>query len=243
MTSWALRAVSILVTSMVLSCPAWADEVQLRKNLLERFASKISSIDEVKKTPVPGLYEVRIGSNIFYSDEDGHHIIEGQMIDTEAGVNLTEVRISGLTAFDFAKLPFKDAVVWKSGNGAQRLAVFSDPHCTYCKGLEVELQKLKNVTVYTFLIPVLGPESDEKAKNIWCAKNKTDTWLGWMLKNQVPGAADASCDASAIERNLTLAQKHRVKGTPAIVFSDNSRVPGAMSAAEIEKRLSTLKKS
>ena len=63
---------------------------------------------------------------------------------------------------DFASLPFKDAVVWKNGNGKRRIAVFADPNCGYCKRFERGLQELKDVTVYTFLIPILGGDSAEK---------------------------------------------------------------------------------
>jgi len=88
----------------------------------------------------------------------------------------------------------KDAIVWKNGTGARKLVVFSDPNCGYCKRLEVDLQKLKNVTVYTFLIPVLGPESGEKSKNIWCSKDQAKAWLGWMLEGKLPVRSMGVCE-------------------------------------------------
>lgn len=230
---WLRRAAA---SSMLFCALAAADEASIRKNVSERFP-KLPAIDEVSKTPVPGIYELRMGSDVMYSDEDGSHLIEGQLIDTKARRNLTEARLDRLSAFDFDKLPFKDAFVWKSGTGARRMAVFSDPNCSYCKRLEADLRKLKNVTIYTFLIPVLGDDSAKKSSAIWCAKDRTGTWLGWMLQDQPIPPAGARCDSSAVDRNLALSRKHRVNGTPVLVFSDNSRVAGAIGADDIEKQL------
>jgi thiol:disulfide interchange protein DsbC len=226
-----------------LASPAWADEAQIRKNLPKHFP-KLPPIDAVSKTPMAGLYEVRMGSQLLYTDAKGDYIVEGSLIDARAHVNLTEASASAnLPKIDFAKLPLEDAVVWKSGSGARQMAVFSDPNCGYCKRLELDLQKLKDVTVYTFIIPVLGADSVAKSKNIWCAQDKTATWLNWMLQSQEPAPAKDTCDAQAIDRNSALARKYRVSGTPAIVFTDNSRVPGALPLEEIAKRLGAAAKS
>jgi len=193
-------------------------------------------IDEISKTAIPGLYELRIGTDILYSDEQGNHIIEGNVIETRTKTNLTDARIAKLTAIDFASLPLKDAMVWKQGTGARRIAVFADPNCGYCKKFERDLQQVKDVTVYTFLIPILGGDSPEKAKNIWCAKDSTRAWREWMLDGTAPARSMGNCD-TPMARNLALSRKHKVNGTPAIVFEDGTRVPGALSAEQLEKQL------
>jgi thiol:disulfide interchange protein DsbC len=234
------RTLWVCIAGVVLSHSAWADEVQIRKNLPKHFP-KLPTIDSVSKTPIAGLYEVRMGSMVLYTDPKGDYVLEGTLIDARANVNLTKASINAnLPKFNFPKLPFDDAVVWKNGDGSRQLAVFSDPNCGYCKRLEVDLQKLKDVTVYTFIIPVLGPDSVAKSKNIWCAEDKTTAWLNWMLKAQEPTPAKDGCDASAIERNTALSRKYAVGGTPAIVFADNLRVDGAMALEGIEKRLTSL---
>jgi len=231
-------AFSLLVgaTTVAMLPAAQADEAQIRKGLAERLP-KLPVIDEVTKTAIPGIYEVRMGAEIVYSDEQGLHIFQGSLIDTTKRVDLTKERVEKLTAFDFKKLPLNDAIVWKTGSGARKMVVFSDPNCGYCKRLEGDIQKLKNVTVYTFLVPVLGEDSVAKSRDIWCAKNRTDTWLNWMLQAKTPVKAADSCTATPLERNLALARKHHVNGTPALVFSDSTRVGGAIDAAEMEKRL------
>lgn len=213
-----------------------AGEAEIRKNLPAN-VPQLPAIDEVTRTPVPGLWEVRMGTEVIYTDEQGAFVIQGEIYDAKERRNLTAERIDKLTAIDFAQLPLKDAIVWKSGNGKRRVAVFADPNCGYCKRLERDLQKVKDVTVYTFVIPILGGDSPEKSRAIWCAKNNTNAWRDWMLEGMPPPEAPAKCDDSAIERNSALAKKHRVSGTPAVVFEDGSRAPGAIPAAEVEKRL------
>jgi thiol:disulfide interchange protein DsbC len=225
-----------LAALTLLAGPARADEADIRKTLTERFAN-LPKIDEVRPTPMPGIWEVRMGTELMYSDAKGTYLLQGVMIDTATHRNLTEERVDKLTAIDFASLPLKDAIVWKNGNGKRKIAVFADPNCGYCKRLEKDLVNVKDVTVYTFVIPILGGDSPEKSKSIWCAKDNTTVWRNWMVDGATPARLMGQCDASAIERNSALAKKHKVTGTPAIVFEDGSRAPGAIPAAEIERRL------
>jgi thiol:disulfide interchange protein DsbC len=213
-----------------------AVESTLRKNLAERLP-RLGRIDEVSRTPVAGLYEVRMGTDILYTDAEGNYLISGEMIDTRARRNLTEERTEKLLQVDFDKLPLKDAFVMVRGNGKRKLAVFEDPNCGYCKRFERDLQKVDNVTVYTFLYPILGPDSADKSRNIWCAKDKGKAWLDWMLRNEAAAKADASCDVSALARNVEFGKRYKITGTPTLIFTDGSRVPGAISPAELEKLL------
>lgn len=216
---------------------AQANEAVIRKNLAERLPN-LPKIDEVRPAAFPGMWEVRIGNEIRYSDPAGNYLIEGELIDVRARRNLTEDRIAKLSQIDFASLPLKDAVVWKTGKGTRRIAVFADPNCGYCKRFERSLQDVKDVTVYTFMIPILGGDSPDKARAIWCAKDSTANWQAWMLEGKHPLKVVSACDDGAIERNLALSRKHHVNGTPAIIFEDGSRVPGAISAEQLERRLS-----
>ncbi|WP_426148452.1 DsbC family protein [Polaromonas sp. DSR2-3-2] len=214
---------------------ALAQEAVIRKNLAERLPA-LSKIDEVSKTPMNGLYELRVNdSDIFYTDAEGNFLIQGNLIDTRAKRNLTEERVEKLSAIDFDALPLKDAFTQVRGNGKRKLAVFEDPNCGYCKRFERDLQKVNDVTIHTFLIPILSADSVEKSKNIWCAKDKNKAWLDWMVRDQP--AAKASCDTSALDRNLAFSKKYKITGTPTVFFADGSRVPGAISAQQIEKQL------
>src|SRR5512133_3149376 len=210
-----MKLLKPIVLLSLLACSlgtAFAQEAAIRKNLAERLPS-FSRIEEVSKTPMNGLYEIRVnGSDIFYTDGEGNFLIQGNLIDTKAKRNLTEERIEKLSAIDFDALPFKDAFTVVRGNGKRKLAVFEDPNCGYCKRFERDLQKVDNVTVYMFLYPILSADSNEKSRNIWCAKDKGKSWQDWMVRDK-PAAA-ATCDTSAIERNLEVGHKHKINGTP-----------------------------
>lgn len=231
-----LKRLLTAAAAALLTFGAHADEADIRKSLTERFDG-LPKIDEIRPSPMPGLWEVRLGTDIVYTDDKGHYIVQGAVIETATRRNLTQERIDKLTAIDFASLPLKDAIVWKNGNGKRKIAVFADPNCGYCKRFEKDLQNVKDITVYTFLIPILGGDSPEKSRSIWCAKDNTNAWRDWMVSGTTPPRAMGQCDSSAIERNSALARKHKVNGTPAIVFEDGSRAPGAIPAAELEKRL------
>ena len=215
---------------------AFAQEAAIRKNLAERLPA-LSKIDEVSKTPMNGLYEIRVDSDIFYTDAEGNFLIQGNLIDTKGKRNLTEERVTKLSSIDFDDLPLKDAFTQVRGNGKRKLAVFEDPNCGYCKRFERDLQKVNDVTIHTFLIPILSADSAEKSKNIWCAKDKNKAWLDWMVRDQNP--AKASCDTTALERNLAFSKKYKITGTPTVFFANGTRVPGAISAPEIEKQLAS----
>lgn len=229
------RLVVALVGGLALST-ALAQEAVIRKNLPERLPN-LPKIDEITRTPVQGLWEVRAGTEIFYTDDEGQYVFTGELLDTVKRVNLTRERIEKLTAFDFAKLPVKDAITIRQGRGERRLAVFVDPNCGYCKVFERDLAALKNVTIHVFLFPILGADSSAKSRGVWCAADPAKAWRDLMLAGKQPPAPSAQCDVTALQRNVELGQRHRVQGTPAAVFADGSRAPGAIPAAELEKRI------
>ena len=214
---------------------AQGEEAQIRKNLKERMP-QIQPIDEVRRTPMPGLFEVRVdGTDIYYTDASGHFLLQGQLIDTRNQRNLTEERLQKIMAIDFKSLPFKDAITWVKGNGERKIAVFEDPNCGYCKRFERDIAKLDNVTVFVFLYPILGKDSVEKSKSIWCAKDAAKSWQDWMVRDQAPAAAN--CDTGSLKRNMEYGQKMKITGTPTTLLPDGTRIPGAIELSQLEKLL------
>ncbi len=221
---------------------AGAQEATIRKNLGERLP-QLKNIDEVSRSPLPGLFEIRVnGTDIFYTDAEGNFLIQGSLIDTRQRRNLTEERVEKLSSINFDSLPVKDAFTIVRGNGKRKLAVFEDPNCGYCKRFERDLQKVDNVTIHMFLYPILGADSGDKSRQIWCAKDPAKAWTDWMVRDQTPTqTVTAACDVAAITRNVEFGRKHKISGTPTLLFADGSRVPGAVSAAQVEKYLSDAK--
>ena len=208
------------------------NEVIIKRTLESRLSG--TKVDTVTKTPYLGLYEVRLDNEILYTDERMNYIFSGNIIDGKSMQNLTEKRLRDLSAIKWENLPLDAAFKTVRGNGKRTLAVFSDPNCPYCKRFEKDLAKVDDVTIYTFLYPILSEDSHEKSKAVWCSADKSKAWSELMLNGTVPAAA--RCD-TPIEKNLALGRKYRVNGTPTLVFANGERVPGAIPQAQLEKLL------
>ncbi|PXW16894.1 DsbC family protein [Paraburkholderia caballeronis] len=236
-----IAALVLAVAAAALGCSAQADQTtdRLKATLQSRLGSD-ASIKGIAKSPIAGLYEVNLGTQIIYSDANGDYLLLGDLVDSKTRRNLTDARLSDLNRIDFASLPFADAVKVVKGNGSRKIAVFSDPNCPYCHQLETTLKSVDNVTVYTFLYPVLSPDSTAKAKSIWCSSDRAKAWESWMLDRRAPSAA-GTCDTAAIDSNLSLGAKMNVNGTPTIFLADGRRLPGAVQADRLDRELNAVR--
>jgi len=241
MTSTPLRRLGLALLTAAVSAGCFAQEATIRKNISQRYP-ELKAIDEVSKTPMAGVYEIRInGTDVYYTDAQGDHLLVGNLYDTRQRRNLTEERVDKLTAIKFDTLPFKDAFTIVRGNGERKLAVFEDPNCGYCKRFERDLQTINNVTVYMFLYPILGPDSGKKSEAIWCSTDRAQLWQDHMVREKAIPNTTPICDTSPIKRNVELGRAYKINGTPTLVFVDGTRVPGAIDAKQIEKRLTDAK--
>ncbi|MES2674191.1 MAG: DsbC family protein [Pseudomonadota bacterium] len=211
-----------------------ATEIAIKKVLGNR-----ANIDSVSKTPYSGLYEVRIGNEIIYTDEKAQYIFMGNILDSSASVNYTQQRIDEFNRVNFSELPLSLAIKTVKGNGKRVITTFEDPNCGPCKQLRKNLHEIDNITIYTFMYNVIAETSAGMAKNIWCASNKEQAWDQWMLNGVVPTATPASC-VFQNEKILALGEKLNIRGTPAIIFADGSRAPGVLGAKMLEEKLASL---
>ena len=211
---------------------------QIKAELQKRLGST-ANIKGVSASPVPGLFEVQLNSEIFYTDANAKYLIQGEVIELASGQNLTEKRQADLNRIRWSDLPLSNAIKMVRGNGSRQLAVFADPNCGYCKRLEKTFQQLDNVTVYTFLLPILSADSMQKSKQIWCSSDATKAWTDWAINNTTP-SGKGEC-TTPIDKNLALAKSYGVTGTPTIFFTDGARFPGAVQLSDIEKKFASLK--
>lgn len=202
---------------------AQANEAHIRKTLEARVQG--IKIDGVVKTPYLGLWEVRVGEELLYTDDKVSYIFSGSVLDGRNMKNLTEERLQKLTAIKFDDLPLAQAVKVVRGNGRRQLAVFEDPNCGFCKRFEQDLAKLDDVTVYVFLYPILSQNSVDKSKAVWCAPDRAKAWNDMMLSNNTPTLA-RNCD-NPVEKNLELGRKMRIDGTPTTFLPSGERIVGA----------------
>ena len=211
------------------------------KRLLESRLKPGTVIEGVTRTPFFGLFEVRIGSEIVYTDEKVNYIFHGNVLDARTMDNLTQERIDKLSAIKFDDLPVASSIKMVNGSGKRKVAYFADPNCGYCKKFEREsLAQLKDTTIYIYLYPILSADSVTKSRSIWCSSDKLKAWSDWMLKGTAP-TAQGSCE-TPIDALQTLGQRMRVNATPTIFLANGRRIPGAISLAQLESAITEASK-
>lgn len=211
-----------------------ADEASVKRGVEAWLGSAGPKVEAVRKLGALDLYEVQVEGELLYTDAAVSHVILGDIIDVKGRRNLTEERRQKISQIKLADLPLNLAVKQVKGNGKRTLVTFEDPNCTYCRKLAKELQSVTNVTIYTFLYPILSADSSEKAKNLWCAADRAKAWNELMIDGKAPPAAN--CDHPT-EQVSALGRRLNIRGTPTLFFADGSRVPGYMPVAQIEKAL------
>jgi thiol:disulfide interchange protein DsbC len=231
-------ALSVALLIGLVSEPAQADPQTIRSTL-RQLIPNLPQIDDVAPSPVQGLWQVRIGGTLVYTDASGSLLLEGQLTDMRTRTNLTQEAINKALAVPFDSLPLQDAVIThQEGRGERRIAVFADPNCGFCKRFEVDLHKLTNVRVYTFMVPFLGQKSADDVRSIMCASDPVATWRQWMLSGVAPQPNQGGCQAAAaIDRNLELARRLGITGTPTTLFMNQQRVSGAVPLDQVQSRL------
>ena len=228
-------ALCALLVSALLGGPAQADEASIRQAFQAKFPKM--AVESIARTPFAGIYEVVLDGQVFYTDDKVSYLFSGNLIDMRSREprNLTQEASGRLAAATLAKAT-DTAVKRVKGNGKRVIYTFEDPNCGYCRELQKELAKMNDVTIYTFLWPILSADSAEKSKAIWCSKDRAKAWDDAMLKGiALTGRRD--CDTSAIERNKRLAQRFNLKGTPAIYLGNGEQVGGYLPAEKLEAAL------
>lgn len=222
----------LLVALLTISC-AYADTLADIKDSLQKNYPQLGKITQVNKAPIDGLYEVVTEEHLFYTDEKAQYLIDGSVYELKTMRNLTDERERKLFAVDFNSLPLDLAMKQVKGNGKRKLVVFTDPNCGFCKKLEGELPKVDNVTIYRLLFPIF-PGSAEKARDVWCSKDRNKAWEDLMLRGTNPPAGNCDTPFAKIH---ALGQKLKVTGTPTLIFSDGSMAPGYLPAAQLDQAL------
>lgn len=228
----------IAATLIALAGVAQANEELVRKGM-DAFLGR-AAVDSVGRTPYAGLYEVVLNTGeIVYTDEKVGFVVNGEIIDARSRKSVTQARLQELSAIDFSTLPLNQAIKQVKGNGKRVLATFEDPNCGFCKRLGKDLAKMSDVTVYTFLMPMLSEDSVTKSNHIWCARDRAKAWNDWIVDGKAPTAA--SCDTTAVTKNVELGRKLKISGTPTMFLANGTRIGGYLPPAELEAALAGVK--
>jgi thiol:disulfide interchange protein DsbC len=213
--------------------PAALDPVseQVKKRFNERFPGIDASV--VKRTPY-GLFEVLIGMDMVYTDENVNWVLRGQLIDAMTRRDVTQQSLDAMSDIAFDQLPLDLAFRQVKGQGRRKLAIFEDPNCGYCKQLRKSLESVDDVTIYTFLYPILSPDSSDKARDIWCAADPARAYDDWMLRGRAAPAANC---AAPLDKLVALGRRLMVRGTPTLYFGNGGHESGAIPLEALQARL------
>ncbi len=233
---------AVLVLSALLASIAHAETPQETavKKLIEPRLGENAKVDSVTQTPYSGLFEVRTGSEVIYTDKKGEYLFVGRILEAKTLRDITKERVDKLSQIKFSDLPLEAAIKTVKGDGKRVLAVFEDPNCGYCKRFRHTLAEIDNVTVYTFMYNILSEDSSVKSRNVWCSADASKAWEDWMVNGKAPAAAPDSC-TTPNEKVLALGKKMNITGTPTVLFADGSRIPGAVDAKALEQKFASIK--
>jgi len=201
-----------------------------------------TQINTIQPSPIEGLVEIEAGSNILYADPTGRYLVVGNIYDMHTATDLTAERKSNTPLIDWAELPMNASVKY-SANGSQKLAVFFDPDCTWCRKLHEQLKTLDDVEVFAIMYPVEGlhPSARSKAASILCAVDPLNALDKALSGQAIPISADAHCltkAGEAITQVIEFTQAHNIHGTPTLVSADGRVRPGFMRAQQLKDWLS-----
>lgn len=227
-------AVALTLGLLIQSETAKADELAVRRAL--SILTGLPASATLVKAPMPGWWEVRAGNDLLYASDDGKYLFKGEVLSVADKRNLTYERQLEISRIDFKDLPLSAAIVRKMGNGKNKIAIFEDPNCGYCKQIERELSQQKDLTVYTMLVPMLGLDSVIKSRGILCSKNPAQAWEDWMIKGKAPEQASDSCKPP-LPSIVKFADAHNISGTPTLFLENGHRLVGAVSPPELKEAI------
>jgi thiol:disulfide interchange protein DsbC len=204
-------------------------------------------VDRVSATPIPGIFEVVSGTDVFYSDASGRYaFVDGRLVDTEKKRDLTQPTLESLTNtnVDFKSLPLELAIKTVTGTGKRQLAIFEDPACPVCQRLHGALAQLKDVTVYTFAYPIISEQSIPAAIATLCApvSARSAKWNAFMAGAPLPDRLETGCDKAQADvgRIIALGEKYRIKNTPTLILGNGKRIVGGIPPDQLAAALDEL---
>ncbi|HEY9198657.1 MAG TPA: bifunctional protein-disulfide isomerase/oxidoreductase DsbC [Gammaproteobacteria bacterium] len=233
-----LKRIALLWACLLAAVPAvWAadDHPAIRKALETVLPG--STPDSIRPGPVPGLYEVIFGTQVFYISEDGRYLIQGHVLDVSARQDLTEVRQGELRKAAIDKIGDDKMVVFAAEKPKHTVTVFTDIDCGYCRKLHSEIEETNalGITVRYLFFPRSGPNTDSyyKAVSVWCAKDRNQA-LTDAKNGKDPERK--TCD-NPIDEHMKLVHEFALQGTPAIMLEDGRIIPGYMPAKQLQATL------
>jgi thiol:disulfide interchange protein DsbC len=218
---------------------ALADEKPLSK---EELAGKLNGVEasDISDSPIPGIYQVAIGSNVAYVTKDGRYLFRGDIYDADTSTNITEETRSKARVGMLHEVDPKSLIVFKPKDGKVKhtVTVFTDIDCGYCRQFHREIDKVTalGIEVHYLFFPRTGPDTEswEKADHVWCAADHNTALTKAKLGGQIP---QATCGNTPVESHYALGKRLGVRGTPAMFSESGELLGGYLPPATLLKAL------
>ncbi|MFT3904735.1 MAG: DsbC family protein [Steroidobacteraceae bacterium] len=194
--------------------------------------------DEVRPAPIPGLYEVRRGTEVVYVSADGKFGISGDLYDLSSQSNVTEERRRAVRLSLLSAVPESQMVIFGSAQARHTVTVFTDVDCGYCQKLHSQIAEYNRLGIRVRYVsfPRTGPDTESwyKAEKVWCSKNRnaalTRAKLGDPLDTDI-------CKDNPVAREYQLGRSIGLTGTPGIVTSRGDLLPGYLPPKDLLEEL------
>ena len=230
-----------VLLAFALGAPAHADP-PVPPDMRASIASKLpgTKVEEVRPSPIAGVYEVAHGADIAYVSGDAKYVISGDLYDIAKNDNLTEARRRDTRLKLLADVPESEMLIFAPApqDTKYTVTVFTDVDCAYCRKLHSQIAEYNRlgIRVRYLFYPRSGPhtESWTKAESVWCSPNRNDA-----LTRAKRGESLASkpCGATPVAREYELGQNFGLRGTPAIVLANGDMLPGYLSPPLLAQRV------
>jgi len=194
----------------------------------------------ISETPIEGILQVQINSDIVYVTADGQYLLQGQIMDIETRTNLTDQAKSGIRLGLLAELDEDEQISFAPEKSKYDLLVFTDIDCGYCRKLHNQMQEYneEGIAIHYMAFPRagIGSASYDKFVSVWCADDQQEALT--LAKNGADPAPQ-KC-ANPIAEQYELGREIGVTGTPALVTTDGTLIPGYVPPAQLRQRLESM---
>lgn len=240
------RRTSITLSAALLFivAPAIADEASAELQVVrDRVSEMFSGVEpeHVFESPIAGWYEVRRGAVVAYISSDGRYLLQGDMIDLDQQVNLSENSRNESRVEMMSSVPDDDLIVFTPDEIKYTVSVFTDVDCTYCRRLHSQMDEYlaEGIQVRYFLYPRSGPATASwtTAEEVWCADDRQEAIT--LAKLEKPFDTN-SCNASIIGAHFEMGKDVGLRGTPAIVAEDGTLFSGYLPPAQLSEALASI---
>jgi thiol:disulfide interchange protein DsbC len=234
-----------MIFPLSLACAATAfaqnENVLSKAQIAEAFPG--IEANDIFDAPIPGMYEVAVGSSVAYVSKDGRYLLQGDLYDLDENANLTEKRRSRARVGLLAGADAASMIVFgpEPAQVKHRVTIFTDIDCGYCRQFHRDIDKVNamGIEVHYLSYPRTGPETEswDKADKVWCAEDRNLALTEAKLGGRVP---EDGCESTPVQSHYDLGNLVGVRGTPSIFSESGEQLGGYLTPDQLLQRLEAL---